>query len=97
MAPRCRNGIAEGRWYTPPMDDQALLEQALALPQEARAKLAGKLLSSLDDDTPDADAAEAWARVIKQRIDEVDRGIVETISRDHFAAKLNAAVHGKTG
>ena len=77
------------------MDDQALLEQALALPQAARAKLAGKLLSSLDDDAPDANAADAWARVIKRRIDEVDSGVVETISRDQFAAKLNAAVHGK--
>jgi hypothetical protein len=67
----------------------------LALPQAALAKLVGKLLSSLDDDAPEADAAEAWARVIKQRIEEVDDGVVETISRDQFAAKLNAAVHGK--
>ncbi len=48
------------------MDVEQLLLEALRLPVDARAKLAGDLISSLDDSTPDSDrgpSGKPWAEV----------------------------------
>ncbi|MDW7760422.1 MAG: addiction module protein [Acidobacteriota bacterium] len=50
-----------------------ILEQALRLPPEARAALAGSLLDSLDE-TLDSEAESAWAAEIASRIREIDEG-----------------------
>jgi putative addiction module component (TIGR02574 family) len=50
-----------------------LLEEALKLPSEARAALAGSLLDSLDD-TVDSDAEAAWEAEIVKRLKELDDG-----------------------
>jgi putative addiction module component (TIGR02574 family) len=55
-----------------------LLEEALRLPPEARAALAGHLLESLDDSV-DEDAEAEWGKEIARRIDELDRGTVKTV------------------
>lgn len=55
-----------------------VLEEALRLPAEARAALAGHLIESLDDSV-DEDAEEAWSKEIARRIDELDRGTVKTV------------------
>lgn len=55
-----------------------LIEQALKLPPEARAALAGSLLESLDD-TVDEDATEAWETEIARRVNELDDGSVKPI------------------
>lgn len=55
-----------------------LLEDALKLPVEARAALAGSLLESLDetsDDTAEAD----WAVEIVRRMEELESGSVRSI------------------
>jgi len=52
-------------------DTKKLLEDALKLPDEARAALAGSLIDSLDD-TVDPDAESVWA-------EEIDRGKVKTV------------------
>ena len=57
---------------------QDLLDKALRLPPEARAALAGSLISSLDDSV-DEDAEAAWEAEIRKRIAELDSGIAETI------------------
>ena len=57
---------------------QKLLKEALGLPPEARAALAGHLLDSLDDSV-DEDAESVWSKEIKRRIDEIDRGRVKTV------------------
>jgi putative addiction module component (TIGR02574 family) len=50
---------------------QKVLKEALGLPPEARAALAGHLLDSLDE--------SAWSKEIERRIDEIDRGRVKTV------------------
>jgi hypothetical protein len=55
-------------------DAAEILNEALALPTEARAALAGSLLDSLDTDV-DGDEA-AWAIEVNQRVAELDSGAV---------------------
>ena len=58
---------------------QKVLKDALRLPAEARAALAGHLLESLDE-TVDEDVELAWSKEIARRIDDLDRGKVKTVS-----------------
>ena len=55
-----------------------VLEEALRLPAEARAALAGHLLESLDDSV-DEDVELAWRKEIARRVDDLDRGKVKTV------------------
>jgi putative addiction module component (TIGR02574 family) len=55
-----------------------ILEEALRLPPEARAALAGHLLESLDDSV-DEDAEAEWGKEIARRIDQLDKGTVKTV------------------
>ena len=55
-----------------------ILKEALRLPPEARAALAGHLIESLDDSV-DEDAEAEWGKEIARRIDELDSGTVKTI------------------
>lgn len=59
-------------------DANKLLAEALRLPSEARAALAGALMESLEE-TVDADAEAEWAKVIQRRAREIDSGQVKTI------------------
>lgn len=59
-------------------DTAKLLEEALKLPPEARAALAGSLLDSLDRQ-PDPGAEAAWEAEIARRLRELDRGAVESV------------------
>jgi putative addiction module component (TIGR02574 family) len=59
-------------------DHQKVLKDALRLPTEARAALAGYLLESLDE-TVDEDVELAWSKEIARRIDDLDRGKVKTV------------------
>ena len=55
-----------------------ILKQALKLPPEARAALAGSLLNSLDEHL-DRDAESTWEAEIASRIREIDEGKVSLI------------------
>jgi putative addiction module component (TIGR02574 family) len=59
-------------------DAAEILRDALALPTEARAALAGSLLDSLDTEV-DEDAEAAWASELNRRVAEFDNGAVKTI------------------
>ena len=59
-------------------DTSKLLEEALKLPVEARAALAGSLIESLEE-TVDEDAEAAWAEEIARRVRELDSGKAKTI------------------
>ena len=59
-------------------DTQDLLDKALGLPPEARAAIAGSLISSLDDSV-DEEAEAAWEEEIRKRLVDLDSGIIETI------------------
>ncbi len=55
-----------------------VLDQALKLPADARAALAGMLLNSLDDAVDEA-AEESWNVEIQRRLRELDSGQLQTI------------------
>ncbi len=62
------------------MDAQVkkLLEDALRLPPEARAALAGSLIDSLEEQVDDG-AEAAWSAEIQKRIHELYSGAVKPI------------------
>jgi len=59
-------------------DAGEILKDALALPTEARAALAGSLLESLDTEV-DEDAEAAWASEINRRVSELETGVLRPI------------------
>ena len=61
-----------------PGEVKQILEEALKLPPEARAALAGTLLESLEEPT-DQTAEEAWAVEVRRRLIELDSGASETV------------------
>ena len=66
-----------------------ILKDALALPAEARAALAGSLLDSLDTEV-DEDAEAAWAAEVNRRVAELDSGAVKTIPWAEVRRRLAA-------
>lgn len=76
------------------MDIDQLLQEALRLPLDARAKLAGELISSLDDAPPDADRDVAWAVEIRRRLASYDAGELRTIRGDDVLDDLKAIAVG---
>jgi len=64
-----------------------ILKEALKLPQEARAALAGTLLDSLDE-TADRDAESAWEAEIVMRLKEIDEGKVNLIPWAEARARI---------
>ena len=63
-----------------------ILKEALKLPPEARAALAGTLLDSLDE-TVDRDAESAWEAEIVMRLKEIDEGKVNLVPWAEARAK----------
>ena len=70
-------------------DAAEILKEALALPTEARASLAGSLLDSLDTEV-DEDAEAAWAIEINRRVAELDSGAVKTVPWAEIRRRLAA-------
>jgi putative addiction module component (TIGR02574 family) len=66
-----------------------ILKDALAVPTEARAGLAGSLLESLNTGV-DKDAEAAWATEVNRRIAELDSGAVKTIPWAEVRQRLTA-------
>lgn len=64
-----------------------ILKEALRLPPEARAALAGSLLDSLDEPL-DLDAESAWEAEIASRIREIDEGKVTLIPWAEARARI---------
>jgi putative addiction module component (TIGR02574 family) len=65
-----------------------ILKEALKLPPEARAALAGTLLDSLDD-TVDRDAESAWEAEILLRLKEIDEGKVKLMPWSEGRTKIS--------
>ncbi len=63
------------------MDPQTIEHEALGLPPEERAKLAQKLLLSLDT-LSEEESEQAWLIEADRRARELDRGDVQPISAD---------------
>jgi putative addiction module component (TIGR02574 family) len=64
-----------------------ILKEALKLPPEARAALAGTLLDSLDE-TVDRDAESAWEAEIIVRLKEIDEGKLNLIPWAEARARI---------
>jgi putative addiction module component (TIGR02574 family) len=71
---------------------EQLTKEILALPSEARALLADRLVESLDP-LADDDVRASWAAEAIRRRDEVRSGKVEAIPGDVVAAKVRSALH----
>ena len=66
-----------------------ILKDALALPNEARAALAGSLLESLDTEV-DEDVEAAWATEVNRRRTELDGNTVKTVPWAEVRRRLTA-------
>ena len=65
-----------------------ILKEALKLPPEGRAALAGTLLDSLDD-SMDQDAESAWEAEILLRLKEIDEGKVKLMPWPEARTKIS--------
>ena len=65
-----------------------ILKEALKLPPEDRAALAGTLLDSLDD-TVDRDAESAWEAEILVRLKEIDEGKIRLMPWSEARTKIS--------
>jgi putative addiction module component (TIGR02574 family) len=70
-----------------------VLEEALRLPVEARAAIAGRLLESLDE-TIDEDAEVAWSKEIARRVEDLESGRATTVSWAEARALILGEQHG---
>ena len=74
-----------------------VLEDALALPSDERARLAHELLLSLDDHEDEKDAHAMWTDELARRLREVREGTAELADFDDvdaYVTKKLAEVHG---
>jgi len=65
---------------------QAIESAALLLPPEERARLAERLLASLEEADPAVEAA--WAVEIRRRMDEWEAGLVDEIPWDEARRQI---------
>lgn len=61
----------------------------LSLPKDERARLAERLIASLDED-PEVEAA--WAAEIRSRLDAIDRGDIELIPAEDVVAEARRRI-----
>jgi putative addiction module component (TIGR02574 family) len=67
----------------------AIEKEALELPIQERAKLAQRLLESLDDVSV-AEAEQLWLDVAARRAEEIDQGIVQLVSAEELEGRVQA-------
>jgi len=70
---------------------EQIAEEALALPSEARALLADRLVESLDP-AEDGYIRQLWAKEALRRIEDVRSGSVATIPGEAAFAQVSAAI-----
>jgi len=68
-----------------------ILEDALALPLEARAALIDSLVDSLDAEV-DQDAEDLWHKEILRRVEQIDKQEVRTVPWSEIRMRLIAKV-----
>lgn len=72
------------------MDPKQLLAEALQLPPEERAALAGELIQSLDSEV-DEDTEAAWSEEIRRRLERLDAGLANTVPWAEARRRILAA------
>ena len=73
------------------MSIEQMAEEALALPSEARALLADRLVESLDP-AEDGQIRQLWEAEARRRLEDVRSGRVKTIPGDEVLAQVKRAV-----
>lgn len=73
------------------MSVEQIADEALALPSEARALLADRLVESLDP-AEDGYIRQLWMREAKRRVDEVRCGEVQTVTAEQAFAEVRQAI-----
>ena len=71
------------------MKPSVIAKEALHLPVKERAKLAQRLLESLDDLT-EAEADKLWVAEAERRARELDEGTVKPISAEELDRRVRA-------
>jgi putative addiction module component (TIGR02574 family) len=69
------------------MNIQELINEAVMLPVEDRARIVDSLLRSLNQ--PESDIDDAWAEVARQRLAELRSGKVKTVSGQAVFEKIH--------
>lgn len=69
---------------------RALEAAALLLPPSERAKLAERLLASIDNEDQDAEIEAAWAAEIERRVKAFEAGEYEEIPAEQAFAEIRA-------
>jgi len=76
------------------MATETLLQEALALPTEERARIAEALLRSLAPDDPASlsgvEWEQAWDQEIERRVRDLDEGRTTPISYEEFQRRVRA-------
>lgn len=80
---------ARSDWYTYPMKASAVAKQALHLPIKERAKLAQRLLESLDD-LSEAEAEKLWVAEADRRAKQLKEGKVRPVSAEELERRVQA-------
>ena len=75
-------------------DTATLLEQALSLPEHERAKIAARLLESLDEGAQ-SDVDAAWAAEIERRCAAVDVGELRASDWKDVRARIEREIFGR--
>lgn len=70
---------------------EALLDSALRLPSEDRARIAAELIASLDG-IPEAGVEAAWDAEVERRIEQVDQGKVQLVDWNDVKAEVARVV-----
>ena len=71
------------------MNIQAIEQEVLDLPIEDRARLAEKLLSSLDD-LSEQEIEKLWLVEAQRRAVEIDNGTVQLVSSEEMESRIQA-------
>jgi putative addiction module component (TIGR02574 family) len=69
-----------------------LENEAMRLPARSRARLAERLIASLDQGPADPDAGKLWAVEAQQRAEELASGKVKGIPAEKVLRKVRAAL-----
>lgn len=64
-----------------------ILEEALALPAEERARLAASLISSLEP-AEDSNVEQAWRAEVARRVEELDNGTTEPVDWEEARRRI---------
>jgi putative addiction module component (TIGR02574 family) len=76
------------------MDATTIEKKALNLPLADRAKLAQRLLLSLEE-LSESEVEEAWLHEAERRAREIDEGLVQLISSEEVSRKARELIGNK--